>query len=340
MKDKSEIYNLLNYLTFNTDNYALGVHFCGNTDVKKRIDYFEKVCKKGPAFVDFDMHSLPFRPQDEIDKAVDELCDYAEGDGFIALTSHWLTPMIHYTDAYERGANNSRYTLTPEEYRGIMTEGTPQNKNFTDELNIETDFIRKLKNRGISVIFRPLHEGNGGWFWWTTNSEMGITGEDAANLYIFVYDYFTETQGLDNIIWQFNTGLCAPGHYDWYPGDEYVDMYGTDWYISMEEYENPPVARYKGVYDYAMNELGKKPFALAEYGGDGTYPANKLPLVQTLSTYEAHIDMGAKSAFLGIYFDLGDQDCTLTERCITLDKMADYRKKVIEKRALSALTGY
>ena len=327
MKNKSEIYNLVNYLTFNTDKYALGTHFCGLTNVKELINDFERACGKGPAFVDYDMHSLPFRPQAEIDRAVDELCEYAEGDGFIALTAHWLTPMINIADAAERGANNCRYTLTPEEYNGIMTEGTTQNRNFTDELKIEADFIRKLKDCGVSVIFRPLHEGNGGWFWWTTNSKTGITGADAARLYIFVYDYFTKVQGLDNIIWQFNSGLCAPGHYDWYPGDEYVNMNGTEWYISMEEYENPSVARYKGVYDYAMEKLGKKPFALAEYGGDGTYPANKLPLAQTLSTYEAHIDMGAKSAFLGIYFEVGTQDCTLTDRCITLDQMAEYRKR-------------
>lgn len=330
MKNKSEIINLVDYLTFNTDKYALGTHFCGATNVKELIDKFAQACGDAPAFVDFDMHSLPFVPQEEIDKAVAELCDYAEGDGFIALTAHWLTPMINVSDATMRGANNSRYTLTPKEYEDIMVDGTLQNKNFTDELKIEADFIRKLKDRGVSVIFRPLHEGNGGWFWWTTNKEMNITGPMAARLYIFVYDYFTRVQGLDNIIWQFNSGLCAPGHYDWYPGDEYVDMYGTDWYVAMDEHIAPSVARYQGVYDYAMGKLGKKGFALAEYGGDGTFHTEEMPLKDTLHAYEAHIETGAKSAFVGLYFDLGTQDCTPTERCITLDQMAEYRRLAAE----------
>ena len=70
-----------------------------------------------------------------------------------------------------------------------------------------------LQEADVPILWRPLHEASGGWFWW------GASGAEAyKQLYILLYDKLTNEYGLNNLIWLWN-GQDA----DWYPGDEYVD---------------------------------------------------------------------------------------------------------------------
>lgn len=96
-------------------------------------------------------------------------------------------------------------------------------------------------------MWRPLHEASGRWFWW------GASGKDAyIALYRYMYDYFTQEKGLDNLIWVWN-GQSA----QWYPGDIYCDV------ISWDEYDSSKFdADYK-----ALVEMGTdKVIALSENG--------------------------------------------------------------------------
>ncbi|WP_455589234.1 glycosyl hydrolase [Bacteroides rodentium] len=101
-----------------------------------------------------------------------------------------------------------------------LTEGTWENKFFMQDLEHVAGYLKLLKEAGIPVLWRPLHEAAGGWFWW---------GKDAASfkaMWIKMFDYF-KAQGLDNLIWVWTT---ETGDDDWYPGDQYVDIVGRDLY--------------------------------------------------------------------------------------------------------------
>ena len=37
---------------------------------------------------------------------------------------------------------------------------------YTAYLDMVADFLLRMQRRGIPVLFRPLHEHNGDWFWW------------------------------------------------------------------------------------------------------------------------------------------------------------------------------
>lgn len=79
-------------------------------------------------------------------------------------------------------------------------------------------------NDTIPIVFRPLHEMNGGWFWWGTCS--GLTDAEYKLLYQLTVDYVKERTKSVLFCWSPN----APFNLDRYPGDEYVDVIGVDAY--------------------------------------------------------------------------------------------------------------
>lgn len=118
------------------------------------------------------------------------------------------------------------------------------------------DALERLQQQGVVVMFRPMSEMNGGWFWWGHRSY----GEYAA-LWDFLYDYFTNTRSLNNLIWVYESaqtehaplfsgaGSSASDYY--YPGDDRVDamchnLYDADWVLPWDA--NRIHARYPKIY--------------------------------------------------------------------------------------------
>ena len=301
---KQEVMNKLTAAA--SSKYLLGAHTAGNTDVPACADSFSAVMGAEPGYIDVDMHSLPFISGDATNRIVSDVTAYAmQGTGFITLSAHWLTPTTKIADATLQGANNSRTMLTTEQYNNVMTAGTTENANFLEELAIDAAFIRKLKDNGISVIFRSMHESNQGYFWWCVNPEQGITAAMYSNLYRYVHDYFTVTCGLDNIIWQFNVdraGYNAETVAAMYPGDNYVDTVSLDWYLSA----GSTATELYNAYTSLMSISGNKPFAIAEFGGYGDYDIYNISFSETLKKIDDACTMGAKIAYVGPYVNWED----------------------------------
>ncbi|WP_206485960.1 glycosyl hydrolase [Thalassotalea sp. G2M2-11] len=117
--------------------------------------------------------------------------------------------------------------------------------------------LKKLADKEIPVLWRPLHEAEGGWFWWGAHGSSAL-----KELWVLMYDRMTNHHGLNNLIWVFThtQGLSE----DWYPGDNYVDIVGYDGYASPE---NDAEATFKGQYSTLKNRHnGKKLVALTETG--------------------------------------------------------------------------
>lgn len=103
--------------------------------------------------------------------------------------------------------------------------GTTENDIILDDLEKIASYLLLLKEKNIPVIWRPLHEAAGGWFWW------GAKGaEPYKALWKLMFDFF-ETKGLNNLIWVWTT---ETGDADWYPGDDYVDIIGRDIYNNTD----------------------------------------------------------------------------------------------------------
>ncbi len=112
----------------------------------------------------------------------------------------------------------------------VVTPGTPENTQALLELGRVADALKYLDDRGVPVLWRPLHELSGGWFWWTDSTHP----ENTAELYRMIYNFFTTSRQLKNLLWVWNTGRNFDPRF--YPGDQYVDIIGDDIYNS--DYQN------------------------------------------------------------------------------------------------------
>lgn len=183
-------------------------------------------------------------------KAVDYAIDYWDKGGIVTFCWHWNAPEKYITGKW--------YSAFYKEHTNIDLEKimNGQDQEGYDLLMADIDAIavqlQRLEDAGVPILWRPLHEASGGWFWW------GNAGADAyKKLYVLLYDRLTNEYGLDNLIWVWN-GQDK----DWYPGDEYVDIIGEDIYPGEKVY-TPQTAKYLEVLEYTD---ARKMIILSENG--------------------------------------------------------------------------
>ena len=133
-----------------------------------------------------------------------------------------------------------------------LQDGTWENTVMKADLEKLAGYLKLLQDENIPVLFRPLHEASGGWFWWGN-----CTADDFKALWKYVFDYLGQA-GVHNLVWVWTSCL---GDADWYPGDEYVDIIGYDWYP-----QNAAVYHTSGkdAWDILLSISNKKMLALSE----------------------------------------------------------------------------
>ena len=101
---------------------------------------------------------------------------------------------------------------------------------YTAYLDMVADFLLRMQRRGIPVLFRPLHEHNGDWFWWGVK---GTDGADYTALWQYTVHYLRDVRGVHNALYVYASNApfsSAEDYLDRYPGDAYVDVFGFDFY--------------------------------------------------------------------------------------------------------------
>ncbi len=86
-------------------------------------------------------------------------------------------------------------------------------------------YLQQLEDAGVPILWRPFHELDGGWFWWSKGGS-----ENFVKLWQLMYSRYTDYWGLDNLIWVFGYSGNGGEMAAWYPGDAYVDLLGADSY--------------------------------------------------------------------------------------------------------------
>lgn len=106
-----------------------------------------------------------------------------------------------------------------------LTEGTPEYEKLVEGMDKAAKALKELKEQNIPVLWRPFHELDGGWFWWSKGG-----AEHFKEMWKIMYERYTDYWELDNLIWVFGYSGNGRGYKSWYPGDEYVDIAGADSY--------------------------------------------------------------------------------------------------------------
>lgn len=119
-----------------------------------------------------------------------------------------------------------------------LLPGGQHHQWLLDELDGVARYLDGLHNGGllrrrIPIVFRPWHENNGAWFWWGKGS---CTPEEYIALWRFTVHYLRDVKGLHHLLFAY-----SPSHFAnraeyllTYPGDDYVDILGLDFYFRGE----------------------------------------------------------------------------------------------------------
>lgn len=144
--------------------------------------------------------------------------------------------------------------LTDEQWLELITPDTPLHKRWENYIDTAAGYLKQLQDAHIPVLWRPMHENNGGFFWWGGRPGPGGT----AQLYREIYARMVYVHHLNNLIWVWNQNGPAPSgeFFGFFPGQRYVDVVSYDDYRELSDR-----------YYYELLDLAEgKPIALGEVG--------------------------------------------------------------------------
>ncbi|MGY3091322.1 mannan endo-1,4-beta-mannosidase [Hymenobacter sp. UYAg731] len=196
--------------------------------------------------------------------------------------------------AYERGGLNTfcwhmenfvtgRNFYDTTAVVAAILPGGAQHAAYTRSLDVIADYFRHLKAADgtlVPVVFRPLHEHTGSWFWW---GKSHCTQAEFVQLWQFTVRYLRDEKKVHNLLYAYSPDRVpnATEYFERYPGDAFVDVLGHDnyWDFNTIATPNRGVATLEMMVDEAHSR--NKIAALTETGleklpNPNWYPENLL----------------------------------------------------------------
>jgi len=237
----------------------------------------QQVSGKWPAMMGLDFREPITWPQVFWESYKNMIQHYDALGGVVTLAWHMHNP-VTMEDQYDK---------TPA-VRAILPGGS-KHALYLTWLDTLARFLLDLKDgqgRQIPILFRPFHEHNGDWFWWSMTDRkcemlcfiplirdhyLSKADDDFVKLFRFTVNYLRRVRNVHNILIVYSPGLHREGKdYLWrYPGDDYVDVMGFDRY-------EPSVATILPSIHRTVEEAQRrgKIAALTETGSEGIPSAN------------------------------------------------------------------
>lgn len=251
------------------------------------INGFYKSSGKYPGIIGVDLacYGIDVMNRSDVDlsRFICDIVEYCSDGGILTLSSHFDNPSGNNINVDRcRGLLGFDESLEAYEkaFCDLITEGTELNTVFMKELRLEARFLKMLEENGVPIIWRPLHEMNGGWFWYCVKQWPHILdAKYIIDLWKYIYRYLTDEWELKNLIWNYSPNYNNQHSVETtylYPGDEYCDMVGVDWYttgklelVNDESYLE--LLKMSGKIS-ALNENGPSPSILDEnFSSKNTY---------------------------------------------------------------------
>jgi len=225
---------LFEYLCDSYGKYTLAGQVCDNGTDGPEFRAIYEATGKYPAICGLDfMDYAPSRvARGARSTAVDTAMKFHQQGGIVTFCWHWNAPDKYLKDGNDASGNPRWWqgfstSNVNFDIGAVMNGSDPEGKKLIDaDIAAIAKLINQMGDAGIPILWRPLHEASGGWFWW------GAKGaEPYKQFWKYLYDQLTNVYHCNNLIWVWN-GQAA----DWYPGDEYVDVIGEDIYADAHSY--------------------------------------------------------------------------------------------------------
>jgi mannan endo-1,4-beta-mannosidase len=164
---------------------------------------------------------------------VEDVLRHAGTGQAVTLSWHWNAP-AHLLDTVVTGPGGR--SIDRRWYKGFNADastfdlaGALRDPSSDDYRMLLRDIdavaapLKRLADAGVPVLWRPLHEADGQWFWWGSKGPVPFVA-----LWRLMHDRLTGVHGLHNLIWVYSYANRVDPR--WYPGDGYVDVVGVDGY--------------------------------------------------------------------------------------------------------------
>jgi mannan endo-1,4-beta-mannosidase len=200
------------------------------------IDQYQRVINdtgRAPAIMGYDFMNYGMWAGNPGLAQTEEAIVHWNRGGLVTFAWHWRDPNAadNTIGAFYTADTNFSIPIV----NGQLDTSSTSFANMQADIALIAAELQKLENAGVTVLWRPLHEASGGWFWWGRNDRTdGLPAAYAqVVLWRYLYDRLTNFYGLNNLIWVWNGQSAA-----WYPGDAYVDIVSHDIYDGNRNYES------------------------------------------------------------------------------------------------------
>ncbi|MDO4864582.1 MAG: glycosyl hydrolase [Ruminococcus sp.] len=219
-----------NIISGQQEIYSGGPH-----GLEYEFDYLKEKTGHYPAIRGFDYGNFCCPAYGSDDGSTKRIIEWVKDKNGIATASFHIN-VPNKMDSYKIGDridwSQTSYNAKDNDFspKKAYTEGTKEYEYYRQSLETLAAEFKKLEAEGVPVIWRPLHEAEGGggetgsWFWWGKEGSAVY-----KELWKYTYKTLTDDFGCHNLIWEWNSYDFSTSA-DWYPGDEYVDIIGYDKY--------------------------------------------------------------------------------------------------------------
>lgn len=261
LSNKDSDYNAKALYQYLCESYGkqvlLGQHDTIGTSAETDMIY--KTTGKYPAIRFGDLMLATEKDSITTDTEMNIAMDWASKDGIVGYMWHWAAPddkREYYADQTDFDikkavTKENIAELSLEDIKKLQKAGKVSEECVAVVQDIDTvsERLSTLRDEGIAVLWRPLHEASNGDFWW------GRDKEAYKWLWKLMYERQTKYHKLNNLIW-----VWSAQNADWYVGDEYCDV------LSCDVYDDGNKDAQVNIMLFLQSISKNKPIAMSECG--------------------------------------------------------------------------
>ena len=152
----------------------------------------------------------------------------------IAICWHEVNPTADEPVTFQGTPTSVQSKLTDAQWDELLTPDSPLNKRWCAQVDVIAGYLKQLEAAHVPILWRPVHEMNGNWFWW--GNRIGERG--TKQYYRMMFDRLVKFHKLTNLIWLWNCDQPSTWDrqfVDYFPGQDYVDVLALDCYGQFQQ---------------------------------------------------------------------------------------------------------
>lgn len=308
-------------------NTFLGQHDTVGTLAETNL--INKTTGKYPAIRFGDMTMFTQKNSDIADDEIPNAEKWAEKGGIVGYMWHWTSPIGKEEYYSDKTDFDIKKAVTKEkiadksydEIKKLADKGKISDECLAviEDIDTVSEKLSELQDKGIAVLWRPLHEASNGYFWW------GKDKEAYKWLWKLMYERQTKYHKLNNLIW-----VWSAQNADWYVGDKYCDV------LSVDVYDEGSKESQINSFLFLRSISKNKPLAMSECGN--------FPSVQNMADDKAmwsYIGQWGGNFIMNEEGKLSEKNNTASDLIVvynnnltvTLDKLPDMKKSAEDIKA-------